>query len=319
MQEKIFISRAILPIAEEMLKKQGLIVDTWNESRVINKKELIERCQNATGLISMLADPIDREFIDSCPNLKVITNYAVGTNNIDLAYAKSKGIAVGNTPDVLTDSTADTAFSLLLATARRIVEAATELDQWKTWEPLGYVGHGLKGKTVGIVGMGRIGEAMAKRCAGGWDMQVLYTANNHKEEAEKKLGAKKVDLEELVKKSDFISLHCPLTEKTKSLFNYDLFKKMKKTAILINTARGDVIVQNDLIRALQEKLIWGAGLDVTSPEPLPLDNPLCHMKNVVITPHIGSADVESREAMAKLCAHNIIAGVQGKKLPAQVN
>lgn len=318
MKQKIFISRAIVPSAIELLKNQGFTVEVWQQQAMIDKKTLIERCQNATGLISMLADPIDKEFIDSCPDLKVICNYAVGTNNIDIAYAKSKGMAVGNTPDVLTDSTADTAFALLIATSRRIVEAARELDQWKGWEPLGYIGHGLKGKTIGIVGMGRIGEAMAKRCVGGWDMQVLYTANSNKVSAEKKLGAKKVELDELLEKSDFVSLHCPLTEKTKYLFNDQTFKKMRPNAILINTARGDIVVQDDLIKALNEKTIWGAGLDVTSPEPLPISNPLCSMKNVVITPHIGSADYESREAMGRLCAENLIAGLEGKPLLASV-
>lgn len=318
MQEKIFISREIISSSIDFIRNQGFTVEVWNKSEVITKKQLIERCQDATGLISMLADAIDQEFLESCPHLKVISNYAVGTNNIDLKFAKSRGIAVGNTPDVLTDSTADTAFALLIATSRRIVEAANNLAAWKTWEPLGYIGHALKGKTIGIVGMGRIGEAMAKRCHGGWDMNILYTANTQKPEVEKKFGARKVELDELLAQSDFVSLHCPLTDKTKGLLNFEALKKMKSTAILINTARGDVMIQDDLVRALNEKIIWGAGLDVTSPEPLPLTHPLCNMGNVVITPHIGSADFESREAMGMLCAQNIIAGIRGLPLPAEV-
>lgn len=318
MKEKIFITRRIVSTAIKTLENQGLIVDVWEGPQVISKMQLIERSKGATGLISMLADPIDREFIDSCPNLRVISNYAVGTNNIDIPYAQQRGIVVGNTPDVLTDSTADTAFALLIATSRRIIEANRELNLWRTWEPLGYIGHGLKNKTIGIIGMGRIGEAMAKRCHGGWDMKILYTSNSPKPEIDKRYNARCVPLEELLAQSDFVSLHCPLTAKTKNLIDYQAFNKMKASAILINTARGDVVVQNDLVRALEEKIIWGAGLDVTTPEPLPIDHPLCAMSNVVITPHIGSADFESREAMGELCAKNIIAGIKGLPLPAAV-
>ncbi len=316
---KVVISRNIVGPATEIFNKNNTEVVVWDKQETITKGQLIDLTKDADALISMLADQIDKEFIDQCPNLKVISNYAVGFNNIDVAYATEKGIKVGNTPDVLTDATADIAFSLLINVARRIKESSNELDKWQTWEPMGYLGPRLKGKTVGIVGMGRIGQAMAYKCHFGWDMNVLYTANTPKLDAEKAMGAKRVELDQLLKESDFISLHCPLTPETKHLFNKEAFKKMKNSSIFINTARGDVVVQEDLIEAIKSKEIWGAGLDVTTPEPLPMDNPLHQLKNVVITPHIGSADFESRAEMSELCAENIIAGLSDKPLKASVN
>lgn len=316
---KIVVSRNIIDPAIKLLKNQGVEVIVWEQQETITKQQLVDLCRDADGLISMLADPIDSDFIDSCPKLKVISNYAVGYNNIDVSYATQKGIMVGNTPDVLTDATADIAFALLISVARRISESSSELETWRTWEPMGYLGPRLKGKTLGIVGMGRIGQAMAHKCHFGWNMEVLYTANSPKEEAESKMGARKVDFETLLKECDFISVHCPLTRETKHLFDAKAFAQMKESSIFINTARGDVVVQEDLIQAIEEKQIWGAGLDVTSPEPLPMDNKLHQHKNVVITPHIGSADFESRAAMSELCAQNILAGLRGENLPAQVN
>ncbi|MCK5883620.1 MAG: D-glycerate dehydrogenase, partial [Bacteriovoracaceae bacterium] len=291
----------------------------WDKETTISKKELINLCQGANGLISMLADPIDSDFIDQCPDLKVISNYAVGYNNIDVTHASKRGIFVGNTPEVLTDATSDIAFALLISVARRIKESSTELKSWKTWEPMGYLGPRLKGKTLGIVGMGRIGQAMAQKCHFGWDMKIIYTANTRKINAENKMAAQKVDFEVLLRESDFISVHCPLTPDTKHLFDIKAFAAMKNSAIFINTARGEVVVQDELIHAIEKGEIWGAGLDVTTPEPLPMDNRLHKLKNVVITPHIGSADFESRTAMSELCANNIIAGLKGEKLPAGVN
>ena len=316
---KVVISRKIIGQSVELLQNQGVEVVIWDKETTISKKELINLCQGANGLISMLADPIDSDFIDQCPDLKVISNYAVGYNNIDVTHASKRGIFVGNTPEVLTDATSDIAFALLISVARRIKESSTELKSWKTWEPMGYLGPRLKGKTLGIVGMGRIGQAMAQKCHFGWDMKIIYTANTRKINAENKMAAQKVDFEVLLRESDFISVHCPLTPDTKHLFDIKAFAAMKNSAIFINTARGEVVVQDELIHAIEKGEIWGAGLDVTTPEPLPMDNRLHKLKNVVITPHIGSADFESRIAMSELCANNIIAGLKGEKLPAGVN
>jgi glyoxylate reductase len=271
--------------------------------------------------VSLLTDKIDGPLLDVAPRLKVISNFAVGFNNIDVPAATERGIAIGNTPGVLTDATADMAFCLLIAAARRVVEGHqyTLAGKWKTWEPLGHLGQDLAGRTLGIIGMGRIGYALAKRCRGGWDMKILYHDVYKNDMAEKDLGARQVDLDTLLAVSDFISLHADLNDKTRGLIGADQLKKMKRTAVLVNSARGPLIDQEALAAALKAGTIFAAGLDVTDPEPLAPDDPLLKLPNAILAPHIASATVQTRNNMAEICARNLIAGLTGQPLPAWVN
>jgi lactate dehydrogenase-like 2-hydroxyacid dehydrogenase len=273
------------------------------------------------AILSLLSDRIDDEVLDAAgPQLKVISNFAVGTNNIDIAAATARGIAVGNTPDVLTDATADIAVALLLAVARRLPEsmAAVRQGEWKTWEPLGWVGVDLSDKTLGIVGMGRIGAAVARRLHGGWGMRVVYTARSSKPHWDQELSASRLELDELLRVSDFVSVHVPLVPETQRLIGGEQLARMKPNAILINTSRGEVVDQEALIRALQDRKIWGAGLDVCVPEPLPPTSPLLALSNCIVLPHIGSATETARSAMAERAARNILAGLRCEPLPYPV-
>ncbi len=286
------------------------------------RDELLRGVQGCVGVLSLLSDRMDSEvFAAAGAQLKVISNFAVGTNNIAVAEATARGIAVGNTPDVLTDATADIAVALLLSVARRLLPASRAVlaGDWKTWEPLGWIGVDLVDKTVGIVGMGRIGEAVARRLHGGWRMRVLYTARSAKPQLDSDLQARCVELPELLSSSDFVSVHVPLTPETTGLIGVAALAHMKPDAILVNTARGEVIDQVALIEALRSGKILGAGLDVCSPEPLPTDNPLLKLQNCLVLPHIGSATVAARNAMAERAAHNLLAGIQGQPLPYPVN
>ncbi|GIW99681.1 MAG: hypothetical protein KatS3mg111_3014 [Pirellulaceae bacterium] len=286
------------------------------------REALLRGVVGCTGILSLLSDRIDAEVMDAAgPQLKVISNFAVGYNNIDVMAARQRGIAVGNTPDVLTDATADIAVALALAVARRMKEAAHDArnGKWMTWEPLGWIGHDLHGKTVGIVGMGRIGTATAKRLHGGWQMSVLYTSRRAKPEVDRQLDAQLVTLDKLLEQADIVSLHVPLTEQTRHLIGANELELMKPSAILVNTSRGEIIDQEALTEALREKQIFGAGLDVTTPEPLPADHPLYDLPNCIILPHIGSATQRARNAMAERAAENILAGIEGKPLPWPVD
>jgi glyoxylate reductase len=235
--------------------------------------------------------------------------------------ATARGIAVGNTPGVLTDATADMAFCLLIGAARRLVNghAYTLAGRWKTWEPVGHLGQDLAGRTLGVVGMGRIGYALAKRCRGGWDMRVLYHDVSKNEKAEKDLQARQVDLNTLLRESDFVSVHTDLNEKTRGMFGAEQFKQMKRSAVFINTARGPLVDQKALCEALRAGTIFAAGLDVTDPEPPAVDEPLLRLPSVIVAPHIASATFQTRNAMAEICANNLLAGLAGQKLPAWVN
>jgi glyoxylate reductase len=272
------------------------------------------------GLLCLLTDKIDGEVMDAAgPQLKVISNHAVGFDNIDMNAATARKIPVGNTPDVLTDATADFAFALMMAVARRIPEAERYVHEgkWKTWGPMILLGVDLKGATLGLVGFGRIGKAMARRAAG-FDMRVIYyDPSEMKPDAN--LTAGHVDFETLLKESDFISLHTPLTPDTRHLIDSEALSKMKLNAVLVNTSRGPVVDMNALYEALKEKRIFGAGLDVTEPEPLPMDSPLLTLENIVIAPHIASASKTTREKMSWMAAQNLIAGLRGERLPNCVN
>lgn len=285
------------------------------------RSELLAGVKGCAGILSLLSDRIDGEVFDAAgPALKVVSNFAVGFNNIDVAEAARRGVAVGNTPDVLTDATADIAVALLLAAARRLREGYEDViaGRWQTWEPLGWIGADLRGKTLGIVGMGRIGQAVAARLVHGWNMRLLYTSRAPKADVDRELGGQHMPLEQVLRESDFISLHVPLSDATRHLIDADALRLMKPTSVLVNTARGEVIDQQALIEALRTNQIFATGLDVCDPEPLPPDSPLLELRNCIVLPHIGSATVQARNAMAERAAGNLIAGLQGKPLPFRV-
>lgn len=317
---RVFITRRI-PDAGLRQILEACDAEVWPEPLPPSYELLKTKVSVCDGLVSLLTDKIDAPLLDAAPRLKVISNFAVGFNNIDLPAATARGIAVGNTPGVLTDATADMAFCLLIGAARQLVAGHqyTLSSQWKTWEPLGHLGQDLAGRTLGIVGMGRIGFAMAKRCRAGWDMNILYHDMYRNEMAEKHFGARSVDFETLLMESDFISVHTDLNEKTKGLFGLEQFRKMKRSAVFINTARGPIVNEAALYEALKTGVIFAAGLDVTDPEPPAPDNPLLKLPNIIIAPHIASATVGTRNAMADICAKNLLAGLRGEKLIAWVN
>lgn len=292
----------------------------WKESSPIPRAVLLSKVANVQGLVTLLSDGIDEAVLQAAPELRVISQYAVGYDNIDVAAATARGIPVGNTPGVLTDATADLAFALLLAAARRLVEGVDNVRDggWQTWGPKILLGQSVWGATLGIVGLGRIGTAMARR-GRGFDMRVLYTGPHRKPDLEAELGVEFRPLAELLAAADFVSLHCPLTAETTGLIDAAALRRMKPTAVLINTARGGVVETDALVAALQEKVIAAAGLDVTAPEPLPADHPLVDLPNCIVTPHIGSATVSTRTRMAEMAADNLLAGLRGDPLPHCVN
>jgi glyoxylate reductase len=302
---RVFVTRRPVGGGLERLRDAGHDVDVWPDAEPPAQQQLIERAQRADALLCTLSDRIDAAFLDANPQLRVVANYAVGLDNVDLRAAHRNGIAVGNTPDVLTDATADLAFALLLAAARRIPQGvqAVKDGRWGTWQPDGFLGTDLVGATLGIVGAGRIGRAVARRAAG-FDMHVLTTTSR---------GG--TPLETLLAESDFVSLHVPLTPQTRHLIDADALRRMKPTAILVNTARGPVIDQPALIEALHAGTIAGAALDVTDPEPLPADHPLLRAPNALVIPHVGSATTRTRARMTELAVDNVLAGLAGEPLP----
>lgn len=317
---KVFVARRI-PDAGLTRILDRCDADVWPERLPPSAEVLRERVRGCDGLVSLLTDRVDAALLAAAPNLKVVSNFAVGFNNVDVPACTARRVPVGNTPGVLTDATADIAVTLLLAAARRLGESASDAKEgrWLTWEPLGWLGSDLVGKTLGIIGMGRIGFATAKRVHGGWGMKVLYTARSSKPDADGQLGARHVELDELLAGSDFVSVHADLNPTTTGLFNVERFAQMKRTAVFVNTSRGPLVDQVALADALRRGVIFAAGLDVTDPEPLPPDHELFKLPNCVIAPHIASATVGTRDAMATKCADNLLAGLEGKQLPHCVN
>lgn len=317
---KVFITGNIAESGIELLKENNISITQWKENRQITAEELIDACQDFDALVSVGPNKIDSDFLNACKHLKVIALHSVGFDNVDVKTAKQLNIPIGNTPGVLSGATADTAFLLMLAVSRKAFYLHKKIikGQWQNYEPTPELGIELNGKTLGVFGMGKIGLEMAKKCIGAYGMQVIYHNRNKNEEAENEIGAKYVSFEELLEQSDVLSVHTALTPETKDKFNLAVFGKMKPQSIFINTARGGIHNESDLITALNEKLIWGAGLDVTNPEPMKADNPLLNMESVAVLPHIGSATQETRSAMSNLVAKNIIAGLKGEKLPHQV-
>ena len=311
-----------LPIQEAGLEilRGKLDFKVWDKEGAPPREELLSNLKDAEGFLSGLFVRVDDELLDAAPKLKVVSNYAVGYDNIDVPALTKRGICVTNTPDVLTPATADIAFMLILASARRLVEADAFLrsGDWKVWGPELLVGREVSGSTLGIIGFGKIGQAVAKR-ARGFDMNVIYYDAERRPEAEQALGAKYAPLDELLNGSDFVTLHCNLTEQTKNIIGEKELRKMKETAILINTARGPLVDQAALYRACSEKWIWGAGLDVFVKEPVPLDEPLLTLPNVTTLPHIGSASRVARDGMARKAASNLLSALSGKKPQDLVN
>jgi glyoxylate reductase len=307
---RCFITRQLPGPALERLGDKHE-VNVWQGRLPPAPVELLENAKSAEGLLTLLTDRIDAGVLEQLPRLRAISNYAVGYDNIDVAAATKRSIPVGHTPDVLTDATADMTFALLLAVARRLPEAlkAAEVGDWITWEPAMHLGHDVYGKTLGIIGFGRIGRAVAARAAG-FKMHVVHAS------AREGLSD---DVMRVLKESDFVSLHCPLTSATFHLINSDALNHMRNNAILINTARGPIVDQSALREALEAGRIAGAALDVTDPEPLPPGDPLLTTPNVVITPHIGSATRTARERMAEMAVDNLLAGLEGRPMPHQAN
>ena len=316
---KVFVTR-IIPDKGLDLIKDFCDVDLWPAELPPGRVELLQHVRGVDGLLCLLTDRIDGEVMDEAgPQLKVISNHAVGFDNIDVNAATARKIPVGNTPDVLTDATADFAFTLMMAASRRILEGERYVREgkWKTWGPMLLLGIEMKGATLGLIGFGRIGKAMARRAAG-FDMRVIYyDPKETKPDAD--IKATRVDFESLLEDSDFISLHTPLTPDTHHMIDSEALSRMKPGAVLVNTSRGPVVDPDALYEALKERRIFAAGLDVTDPEPLPLDSPLLTLDNIIIVPHIASASKTAREKMSWMAAKNLIAGLKAERLPNCVN
>jgi glyoxylate reductase len=314
MKPKIFITYK-LPERPLAILKEGCEVFINESERNLTKDELCRAVKGMDGVICMLSDGIDREVIDAAQGVKIFANYAVGFNNIDFKYAAEKGIAVTNTPDVLTNATADLAWALLFSVARRIVDSDrfTKEGKFKGWTPTLFLGQDITGKTLGVIGAGRIGANFAKK-AKGFDMKLLYNNRKPSKEFEAETGAIYVDKETLFRDSDFISIHVPLTEETKHMIGKKEFGMMKKSAIVINTARGPVIDEKSLVEAIKQGTIWGAGLDVYENEPA-IEEGLLGLENVILAPHVGSGTTETREKMVEMAGESILTVLKGE-IPA---
>jgi glyoxylate reductase len=317
---KIYVTRKLPERGLQIIRKH-FDMEVWPEYAPPPKKTIIEKAKNVDALATLLSDKIDAEVFNAAPRLKIVSQLAVGYDNIDTTEATKRGIYVTNTPEVLTDTTADFAWALLMALARRVVEADkyVRTGQWKVgWHPDMMTGRDIYNATIGVVGAGRIGYAVAKR-ATGFSMKILFYDVVPRPEIEKDFGAKKVDLDTLLKESDFVSIHVPLMKETQHLINEQKLKLMKKTAYLINNSRGPVVDEKALYKALKEGWIAGAGLDVFEQEPTPADNPLLKLDNVAVAPHISSASIETRSKMGEMVAENLVAFFEGKKPPNLLN
>jgi len=317
---KVYITRELPERGLKIIKKH-FDTEVWSEYGPPPKNMIIKKVKDVDALASLLSDKIDLEVFDAAPKLKIVAQMAVGFDNIDIKEATRRGIYVTNTPEVLTDTTADFAWALLMAVARRVVEADkyVRTGQWKvSWHPTMMQGRDVHDATIGIVGAGRIGYAVARR-AKGFNMKILYYDVIPRPEMEKEFGAKRVDLEAIFRESDFVSVHVPLMKETYHLVNEEKLKLMRKTSYLINNSRGPVVDEKALYEALREGRIAGAGLDVFEQEPTTVDNPLLKLDNVVVAPHISSASYETRSRMAEMVAENLVAFFEGKTPPNLVN
>lgn len=319
MTAKVFVTR-IIPEAGLDKVLGACDAEVWQDELPPPYETLLDKVAGIDGLLCMLTDRIDGQLMDAAgKQLKVISQMAVGYNNIDVAAAKDRGIKLGNTPGVLTDATADLTFTLLLAAARRIKEGVDYIREgmWQTWHPSVLLGYDVRGATLGIVGFGRIGKAVTRR-AMGFDMRVVVYSRSTSPAEAAALGVQLVDFHMLLKESDFVSLHVPQNDSTYHLINRETLALMKPTAILINTARGGIVDQAALVEALQSNAIGGAALDVTDPEPIAVDDPLLSLPNALVVPHVGSATLQTRALMASMAADNLIEGINGQPLPHSV-
>ncbi len=317
----VFITRHIPDAGFRLLTEAGCTVTEHKETRDLTQEELIFFCKQNDALLSAGYNKIDAHFLQACRHLKVISLLSVGYDNVDMAEATRLGIPVGNTPGVLSKATSDVALLLMLAVSRKAFYMNQSIvnGNWNWYEPTANLGIELYGKTLGIFGLGKIGFELAKKCKAAFDMSIIYNNRHHNEEAERELDATYVSFDSLLTRSDVLSVHANLSEETRGLFDKEAFRKMKPTSLFINTGRGALHKETDLLEALQNKIIWGAGLDVTNPEPMIKDNPLLTMPTVCVLPHIGSATAETRDEMAILAARNVIAGLKNEPLPTIVN
>ena len=319
MKPKVYVTR-LLP--EEAMERIRSFCDTkvWEGGVPPGRQVLLEHVRDVEGLLCLLTDKVDAELMNKAPKLRVVSNYAVGYDNVDVVEATRRGIIVTNTPDVLTETAADLAFALMMAAARRIVEGdkLVRAGNWKTWGPLILLGQDIHGATLGIIGFGRIGRAVARR-AQGFGMKSLYYDLRRADEVEKELGVEYAEFERLLTESDFVTVHTNLTTETHNLIGAKELARMKKTAVLVNTARGPIVDNIALFEALKDRKIAFAALDVTEPEPIPSNHPLLSLSNVIITPHIASATVVTRTKMGLMAADNLISGLKGQIPPNAVN
>ncbi|XP_029458874.1 glyoxylate reductase/hydroxypyruvate reductase-like [Rhinatrema bivittatum] len=319
---KVYVTRRVPPEGMKILQESGICeIEQWDSDDPVPRTELLRKVAGVQGLYCLLTEKIDEEVLKAAgPSLKVVSTMSVGYDHLSLDALKKRGIQVGYTPDVLTEAVAELTVALLLATSRRLIEAVDEARNggWGTWKPLWMCGNGLTQSTVGILGLGRIGAAIAKRLKPFGVKKFLYADIGPRPEVAATISAEFVSLDVLAQQSDFITVCCALTPETQGICDKHLFSKMKNSAVFINTSRGAVVNQEDLYQALVSGQIAAAGLDVTVPEPLPVDHPLFKLKNCVILPHIASATVETRNAMAALAANNILAGLKGEALPKEV-
>jgi lactate dehydrogenase-like 2-hydroxyacid dehydrogenase len=315
----VYVTRRIPEVGLEMVRA-ACRVRLWEGEMPPPRGVLLREVADCDGLLCLLTDPLDAETIAAGQRLRVISQMAVGVDNVDLPAATARGIPVGHTPGVLTEATADMAFALLMAAARRIPEGVEKVraGRWRTWEPLALLGADVWGATLGIVGLGRIGTAVARR-AQGFEMRVLYHDRVRSLGLEAELGLTYASMDDLLAQADFVSLHCPLTPETHHLIGEQALRRMKPRSILINTSRGPVVDATALVQALQEGWIAAAALDVTDPEPLPPDHPLLTLPNCIVVPHIASATVTARGRMATMAAQNLLAGLRGERLPYCAN
>jgi len=320
MQRRVFVTRELPERGLDIIKER-FDTEVWSDYAPPPKKLIIEKAAKVDALATLLSDKIDAEVFDAAPNLKIVSQFAVGFDNIDVKEATKRGIYVTNTPGILTDTTADYAWALLMAAARRVAEADKYIrdKKWKVgWHPTMLQGRDIFGATLGIIGLGRIGAAIARR-AKGFNMKILYYDVVRRPEVEEELGIRYRELETILKESDFITVNVPLLKSTHHLINEEKLKQMKKTAIIINNARGPVIDEKALYKALKEGWIAGAGLDVFEQEPTPVTNPLLTLDNIVVAPHISSSSFETRSKMAEMVAENLVSFLEGKTPPNLVN
>ncbi|WP_312190735.1 D-glycerate dehydrogenase [Sphingobacterium sp.] len=318
---KIFITKKIPQKGIDLLKSAGHDITVHSSAVPLSEAELIKASQQANYVLNGGMQKFDANFFQNCPNLKALSLMSVGYDNVDIPAATKHGIPVSNTPGILSGATADVAFLLMLSVSRkaffnhkRILEG-----EWKGFDPTAHLGIELNNKTLGIYGLGRIGFEFARKAKAAYNMDIIYYNRSRNIEAEQMLGARYVNFDDLLTRSDVLSIHAALTTETANQFNKNTFARMKNSAILINTARGGLVNEHDLTAALQAGLLWGAGLDVTNPEPMDPDNPLLNMENVCVLPHIGSATVETRDNMALMAASNLLAAIKGDKMPQIIN